>query len=76
MTRRPRRAACFLSSIHINLQLAVFGEVRSTGVSIAVGSSQVISPRYCATQPPSIDSAAPVIVFAAPLHKKTASAPI
>ena len=32
--------------------------------------------RYCATQPPSIDKAAPVIVEAASPHRKTASAPI
>jgi len=32
--------------------------------------------RYCATQPPSIESAAPVIVEAASPHRKTASAPI
>jgi hypothetical protein len=36
----------------------------------------VSDARYCATQPPSIDSAAPVIVEAASPHRKTASAPI
>src|SRR5439155_1057289 len=59
---------------HAGRAAQIAGEARLGSRGITEGGGG--PARYCATQPPSIDSAAPVIVEAASPHRNTASAAI